>query len=176
MKIIKNNFNDINKIDNFTPSYPRKLICETCGSELEYEESDMRMGLYGCMHVDCPLCGNENMIEDNEHNITLTKNNIEFPTHFSHSSKENGAVDVCNNKYVKNLVNEAIEYFKRNKDESYWFSGSGNTMVFVFKFDDDEDYDIFVCPNYYETYIPFQSEDYGGNNGQYKAYKLCERE
>lgn len=180
MKVLKNNFNEpLNEINEviykFEP-YPRSITCEECGSELEYDKSDMRMGMYGCNFIDCPLCGYDNMLEDNEYNIALTKDNVQFPVHFHHSSKETGAKDICNNTHIKECIKEAIEYFRTDKNEFVYLTSAGNTSVFVFKFDDDEDYEVFVCPDFYTTYIPFEQEDYGGNNGRGEIYKLCESE
>lgn len=161
MKVLKDNFNTtIHEAIKETNHYPRKHICDNCSSELEYEESDLKMGVLGCMNLKCPLCGYNNLIEDNEHNVTLTKDNVEFPVHFFHTSKEDGAVDVCNNEYVKKCIKESINNLRRNKNEFYHFTGTGNTMVFVFRFDGDEEYNIIVTNNYYETYIPFEEEDY----------------
>jgi hypothetical protein len=165
MKVLKNNFNEIavaheTKMD-FKP-YPRLFTCENCDSELEYEESDLRMGVLGCMHLDCPLCGYENMLEDNESNIELTKDNVRFPVHFFHTSKEDGAVDICDNEHVKKYINDAINYFRENKDDNDfdYHVATGNLSVHVRRFEGDEDYYVEVTNNYYNTYIPFESEDY----------------
>lgn len=164
MKILKDNYSDesylVKREVKKYKSYPRKLECEECGSELEYEESDIHMGALGCMHLKCPLCGNENMLEDNEHNIELTYKNIEFPTHFFHHSKETGAVDICNNEEVKKYISNAIKYFRENKDDYHCESGSGNLYVSVHRYSGDEDYYVVVSNNYYDTYIPFKKEDY----------------
>lgn len=168
MKVLKNNFNEIASHVtevNFKP-YPRKLICESCESELEYEESDMEVGVLGVMHVKCPLCGYNNMLDGNENDVTLTKDNIEFPRHFFHTSKEDGAVDTCNNEYVKKCIKDAINYFRENKDEISYYTGTGNTMVFIYRYSDDNEYYVVVTNNYYSTYIPFESEDY------YKLIKM----
>ena len=162
MKVLKDNYTQSN-IDEITENkkpYPRKIVCEHCGSELEYEESDLRIGFLGCAHLDCPLCNGENMIEENENTITLTKENVEFPTHFWHTSKETGAVDCCDNENVKNAVNKAINYFRENKNELYWFTATGNLYVGVSRYEGDESYEIVVTNNYYETSIPFEREDY----------------
>lgn len=164
MKVLKNNYNG-SKIavayeSIIKPKYPRKLECDGCESELEYEESDIEMGVLGCMHVKCPLCGYDNMLDDNEHNITLTLNNVEFPTHFFHTSKENGAVDVCNNNKVKKFINNAINYFRANKNDFAYEAATGNLTVHVYRYDEDEDYHVVVSNNYYDTYIPFEKEDY----------------
>lgn len=156
MKVLVNNYNkeDIEQIKT------HKFTCENCSSELEYDESDITIGVYGAAHVRCPLCDYNNMIEDEEYDITLTKDNIEYPTHFYHTSKELGAVDICDNEHVKEAINDAIKYFRNNKDEDeyYWLTASGNMHVVVFRFEDE--YDIVVTDNYYSTYIPFEQEDY----------------
>ena len=98
------------------------------------------------------------MLEDEEYDIDLTKDNIEYPIHFYHTSKELGAIDICDNKHVKEAINDAIRYFRNNKNETYWLTASGNMHVIVFRF--DEEYDVVVTDNYYSTYIPFEQEDY----------------
>lgn len=179
MKVLRNNFGNgkIDAIETIMNPYPRKHECENCGSELEYDESDIYIGVYGAAHIKCPLCNYENMLDGNENDIKLTKDNIEFPTHFHHTSKYTGAVDTCNNEYIKKRIREAIEYFRNNKNEFAWFSGSGNTMIFVYRMDDDEDYDVMVTNDYYSTTIPFEKKDYGITSGENSIlYKLSERE
>ena len=154
MKVLVNNYNkeDIGQIET------RKFTCENCSSELEYDESDITIGVYGAAHIRCPLCEYNNMLEDEEYDIDLTKDNIEYPIHFYHTSKELGAIDICDNKHVKEAINDAIRYFRNNKNETYWLTASGNMHVIVFRF--DEEYDVVVTDNYYSTYIPFEQEDY----------------
>lgn len=162
MKVLKDNYKKDNYIEetkNVEP-YPRKLTCVNCGSELEYEEQDIRIGSLGCVYVDCPLCGYDNMLDSHENELTLTVNNVEFPTHFWHTSKETGAVDCCNNEEVKKRIHEAIDYFRQNKDEFYWYASSGNLRVSVEKWDGDGQYEVIVTNNYYSTLIPFELEDY----------------
>ena len=161
MKVLKNNYkNEIDmKIED--KPYPRKLICESCHSELEYEKIDTRIGALGCVYIDCPLCGYDNMLlDEDEQGIDLTVNNIEFPTHFFHASKETGAVDVCNNKEVKECIHKAVNYFRENKDEYTWYTQYGNLFVQVYRYEGDENYWVLISNNYYDTYIPFESEDY----------------
>lgn len=164
MKVLKNNYeNYIEKNvekKKIVERYPRKYICQSCGSELEYDKSDLRVGELGLVFLDCPLCGHSNILEDNEFTITLTKENTEFPTHFHHCSVETGAVDVCNNEKVKEYINKAIDYFRKNKNEFVWFASTGNLHITVFRWDGDECYDVIVTNDYYDTYIPFEDEDY----------------
>ena len=160
MKVLKNNYN---KEETYTREdiieYPRMLTCDTCSSELEYEENDIIIGSLGCGYVHCPCCGRNNLIDDYE-GIVLTKDNVEFPTHFFHTSKETGAVDCCNNEEVKKYIHEAIEYFRKNKNKYNWYCCTGNLFVAVWRYDGDESYWVAVTNNYYETYIEFEEEDY----------------
>ena len=162
MKVLKNNHDETATIaaDTTNKPYPRELVCENCQSELEYEESDLRMGEYGCMHLKCPLCGYDNMIDDNENNVTLTVDNIEFPLHFHHISTET-AVDICDNEHVKKYLYKAIDYFRKNKEEYDWGSWiTGNLYIHVHKYSGDEQYDVVVSNNFYNMHIPFEPEDY----------------
>lgn len=162
MKVLKNNYNELETVSESTTiePYPRHLTCEGCMSELEYEKSDLRMGYLGCMHLDCPLCGCSNMLEDNENNIDITADNIEFPSHFWHTSKETGAIDRCNAEEVRREIKRAIEYFRKNKDEFDWSSSCGNLYVCVRRYDGDEVYEVTVSNNFYHTEITFKKEDY----------------
>lgn len=163
MKVLKNNF-DNGRVAAYetivVPRYPRKLECEECGSELEYDESDLQRGVYGAMHIQCPLCGYNNMLDGNENDIKLTKDNILFPVDFHHTSTECGAVDTCKNDFVRECIQKAIHYFRTNKKEFAYYTGTGNTMIYVFRLDGDEEYEVVVANDYYETYIPFEEEDY----------------
>lgn len=162
MKVLKNNYKEgqiaVAHESTIKP-YPRKLECEKCGSELEYEESDINIGVYGAAHVLCPLCGYNNMLDGDEHDITLTKDNIEFPIHFHHTSKETGAVKISNEE-IKNRIRNGVNYFRTNKDEHYWFTESGDTHVSVVRYEGDKDYEVLVTKDFYSTYIPFEEEDY----------------
>lgn len=137
----------------------KKFVCEYCDSELEYEESDIRFGALGCACINCPCCGEENVLYEEE-GLQLTQDNVEFPTHFFHTSKETGAVDCCNNKEIKKYIRKAIDYFRNNKDENNWFCCTGNLYIDVSKWEGDENYWVVVSNNYYDTYIPFEKEDY----------------
>jgi len=162
MKILKDNYaKSTNETEVKFEPYPRKLTCENCGSELEYEESDLRIGALGCVYLDCPLCGNDNMLEENEKAITLTRDNIEFPTHFFHTSAKVKAVDVCNNERIKQEIHRGIDYLRKHKDEFAWLMQTGNLYVAIYRYDGtDKEYEVIISNDYYDTYIPFESQDY----------------
>lgn len=162
MKVLVDNYkkNDYVEMNRRIESYPRKMVCECCNSELEYEESDIKIGAFGCAYIACPLCGSTNFVDDSEKELTLTVNNVEFPTHFWHTCKENGAVDCCNNEEIKKYIREGINYFRNNKDDYSWFTATGNLYIRVDRCDGDESYEVMVTNNYYETSIPFETTDY----------------
>lgn len=160
MKVLKNNYNYEEKVIKNTDMYPRKIVCECCESELEYEKSDIKNGAFGCAYITCPLCDSQNFIDDGENELTLTKDNVEFPTHFWHTCKENGAVDNCNSNEVKTAIKRGIGYFRQNKNESHWSTQCGNMYVSVNRWEDDEQYEINVTNDFYTTDIPFEAADY----------------
>ena len=151
--------NDKHNHVKHTESKPKtyKITCEHCDSELEVEDDDISVGMYGMGYVVCPCCGEETSADELADYFPLTKDNVEFPTHYYSFSDGVHIDDDTVNKWVK----ECIEEFDPN-DENDWcrFTGSGDTMVFVSKLDEDEEYDVYVCKNYYETFIPFDK-----NNG-----------
>lgn len=155
MKVLKNNYNTV-----FAEDIEKELICEVCRSELEYEESDIVVGQYGCAFVECPLCGYKNYLDDDKHEVVLTKDNVEFPTHFSHTSEETGAVNCCTNNEIKGYINNAIEYFRKNKEAEHWFCCTGNLYISVTRWEGDENYWVVVSNDHYDTYIPFEAADY----------------
>ena len=162
MKVLVDNYkkNDYAEMNRRIESYPRKMVCECCNSELEYEEVDIKIGAFGCAYIKCPLCNSTNFIDNSEKELTLTARNVEFPTHFWHTSVETGAVDCCNNEEVKRAIYKAISYFRENKDAESWITATGNLCVHVNRFEGDEDYDVLVTKDYYETHIPFEEADY----------------
>ena len=162
MKVLKDNYSKMNINDDIKTiqPYPRKLICEVCGSELEYEESDLRIGALGGVYLDCPLCQNDNMIDSHENELTLNADNIEFPTHFFHTSKENGAVDCCNNETIKREIRRGIDFLRKNRQNFSWMTEHGNLHIDITRFDGGEEYTVFVSNDYYSTYIPFEPKDY----------------
>jgi len=160
MKVLKDNLKKATYVEEVNNNYPRQLVCERCGSELEYDKNDISVGEYGCAFVRCPLCGYDNYLEDGENDVNLTMDNVEFPTHFARFSEMTGAVDCCNNENVKMYIRQAINYFRQNKNEFVWYCGTGNLLVTVYRYDGDENYWVVVSDNHYDTYIPFEEKDY----------------
>ncbi|MBO5828743.1 MAG: hypothetical protein J6R59_09860 [Paludibacteraceae bacterium] len=161
MKVIKNNYNmKEDKVVNVKP-YPREVTCEHCGSILEYDKSDVIIGELGIAYILCPLCNKDTCTYQEDEDVTLTIDNIEFPVHFHHVSEATGAVDCCNNEKVREYIRKAIEYFRENKEEfDYGGHISGNFYIQVHRYSGDETYEVTVSNDFYSTDIPFESEDY----------------
>lgn len=159
MKVLKDNYNEtVEEIKRLKAEpYPRKLSCEKCESELEYDKSDKETGEYGLYYIKCPLCNHDNYLDEGE---DITVENIEFPTHFGHTSDEN-AVDCFNNETIKKYIREAITFFRKNKEVFDWGGHiTGNLYLSVNKYSGDEMYEITASNDFYHTCIPFEAEDY----------------
>lgn len=160
MKILKDNYN--NRTEKmFKNSDPKllKIHCDQCGSELEITKDDTHIGWLGALFVTCPCCGEESMVDELE-GITLTVNNLEFPVHFNRINKDMRQVVENNPEEVVKEIKRAIAYFRKHKDEYYWFTSHGDLFVVVFRYEGDEEYSVMVTKDFYETEIPFQLEDY----------------
>ena len=154
IKIIKNNYK-IQPNEELIKNNKIRIHCSKCDSELEITEEDTHIGWMGARFITCPCCGEESMVDELD-GITLTKDNVKFPTHYYSFNK---AVNIDDDT-INKLVKECIERFDPN-DENDWvrYIGSGDTMVFVFKFSEDAGYNVYVCKNYYETFIPFNENN-----------------
>ena len=154
MIVLKDKHNRIEQEKSKPKTY--KITCENCESELEVEDDDIKVGTYGMGYVVCPCCGEKTYPDEFADRFPLTKDNLRFPIHYSSYNKAIRVDDDTINKWVK----ECIDRFDPN-DENDWlrYAGSRDTMVFVFKFDKDKEYDVYVCKNYYETFIPFNEND-----------------
>lgn len=139
MKVIKHN----------KDSYPRRVICSDCGSELEYEDSDVLTGPFGCDIISCPVCRTTINVERCA--PTLTIQNIKYPRDFSDMAE--GAVDIPNEK-IQEWMQECLVSLAEDPDSlsGYTFITSGNSIVFAFKFEDA--YQVYVAKNYSYATIP----------------------
>ena len=158
IKVIQNNFNKINSNKPVSPSTIH-TFCEHCDSELEFTKDDTHIGWLGAAYITCPCCGNESMVVELD-GIALTKDNIEFPVHFLRCNKGMRYVKEVSNEEVVKEICKGIEYFRKNKDEYYWYTSRGDLFMILFRYAGDEEYFVVVTKDFYETYIPFEGEDY----------------
>ena len=157
MIVLKDKHNHVTQRQDESKPKTYKITCEHCNSELEVEDDDIQVGAYGMGYVVCPCCGEATYADELADYFPLTKDNVEFPVHYYSFNKAVSIADNTINKWVK----ECIETFDSNdENDCVRYTGSGDTMVFVFKlFDGDKEYDVYVCKNYYETFIPFNKNN-----------------
>lgn len=135
--------------------FPLRVCCEHCKSELEIDESDVWVGPFGAMWYTCGVCG-EKCMADEIPGITLTPDNIEFPTHFYHFGEK--AVELTPDE-IKKYIKIAINYFRNNPENFCYYTGSGDTMVVVLNYSGDKEYHVSVAKGYYDIEIPYTDED-----------------
>ena len=61
MKILKNNCNE-EKVKNIAKTF--NVRCDKCDSELEITKEDTHIGWLGAVHITCPCCGEESMVDE----------------------------------------------------------------------------------------------------------------
>ena len=158
IKIIKNNYNSQPKKEPVKNDKIR-IHCSECDSELEIVEEDTHIGWMGARFITCPCCGEEAMV-DKLDGITLTKDNLEFPVHFIRTAKGLRHVVEVNSDEIIKEIQRGITYFRENKDEFCWYTTYGDLFLVVFRYSGDEEYSVMATKDFYETYIPFEDEDY----------------
>ena len=159
IKVLKDNSKNVEVKEENTTLYPLKIKCSECDSELEITEEDTHIGWMGARFINCPCCGNEAMVEEWD-GITLTKDNLEFPVHFNRTAKGLRHVVEVNSDEIIKEIQRGITYFRRHKDEYYWYTSHGDLFLIVFRYSGDEEYFVMATKDFYETYIPFEDEDY----------------
>lgn len=159
MEILKNNYEyKKQKIKNQNTVFD--VVCDNCGSELRVEEKDTHIGCFGAAYITCPCCKEESFVEEIK-GITLTKDNFKFPLHFLRTNKDMRNVKEVSFSEIENEIKKGIDYLRSSNEENdYWYISYGNLFVVIFKYAGDEEYFILVTQDFYETYIPFEEEDY----------------
>ena len=148
MRVIKNN---VNKSD-----FPKKIECENCGSELEIDESDVKIGYIGLYYVDCPVCNKQAYIYDLD-GINVIKDNIKFPDHFYHFGDGGKRLDDVE---IEEYIREGIEWHRKNPNQFVWDGGTGDSDIAIYNYPGDEMYRIVVAKGYYSCEIKYETEDY----------------
>lgn len=157
MKVLKDNYSTTEYVEQ-----TNKIVCGDCESELEFDKSDVEIGVSGCAYVKCPLCKHDNFLGDyriDGFDLELTVDNLEFPKHFYRFSKASGAVEITD-KEVEKRIHEAIKHLRYNDEQDYYVTSSGDTMVLVLRLDGDESYFVSVSKDHYNVDIPYEPIDY----------------
>ena len=134
MKVIKKN-------EVETSEYPKRIVCEHCDAELEYDKDDEFIGQWGMKCITCPECNEDCFVSD--HRVEPPNWKTTFDHVNSATAKELKNEDI--QEYIDNcykyLMNEA-------KPGDFYMTGSGDTMVFGFRYEDTVD--LYVTRDYYE--------------------------
>ena len=147
----------LNKEKEKSISWPQKVVCEYCETELEIDKEDIIIGVLGMPYIKCPVCKRmANVMDYGIDGIDITKDNIEFPRHFFHSID---GVDLTNDE-IREYIGHGIEYFRRNPDSFCYETGTGNTHIMINNYSGDKNYYVVVTKDYYDTFIPYEAEDY----------------
>ena len=121
--------------------YPKRIICDHCGAELEYDKDDEFIGQWGIRAVCCPECMKDVFVSD--HRVEPPNWKATFDHVNSATAKElkNEEIQEYIDNCYKFLMNEA-------KPGDSYMMGSGDTMVFGFRYEDAVD--LYVTRDYYE--------------------------
>lgn len=155
MKILKDN----SKNRKVEEQKTIKVTCSECDSELEITKEDTHIGCEGARFITCPCCSEESIVDEME-GITLTKDNIEFPIHFSRTTKGMRHVVEASSDEIIKQIQEGITYFRNCKNTFCWYSCYKDLFVMIFRYSGDDAYFVVVTKDFYETHIPFEKEDY----------------
>lgn len=154
MKVIKDN----------TENKPIRITCPSCGSVIEYDETDVYVDL-GYKWVTCPCCNKEIWLPENDDgDVEITTKTVHYPDSFFHFTPEDKVAHVPSDDWVNNTIKQLIAETHKSKDPyEYMYSGTGTKMVFVRKLPDEitgkEIYDIVVANDYHEiNYVPYEEK------------------
>ena len=101
----------LNKEKEKSISWPQKVECEYCETELEIDKEDIIIGVLGMPYIKCPVCKRmANVMDYGIDGIDITKDNIEFPKHFFHSID---GVDLTNDEIQLLALYMKHEWIKR---------------------------------------------------------------
>ena len=152
MKVIKNTLQTTNNdIINFDFK-PIDCLCDNCKStfviESKQDIKDLQgdYGWSGILNVTCPCCGEKT---DVDYSMKLTKNNIEYPKHFTFLNKERHTVHIKDEE-IQRKVREFIGKLEKS-DMDFLYTEYGDMFLIVFK--EDDGYYAVVTNDYKNCYV-----------------------
>ena len=125
----------------------RRCKCPHCGCTIGYEEEDVSPMKNG-FGIICPKC-DENIIL--EHCCPY-----EFPKtfyHFGDSQNANHISDEQINQWIKNGLH-AMKMNRKNEDGDLWYTGSGDTEIWMYR-EDADSICVNVAQNYYSASVDY---------------------
>ena len=128
--------------------FPKRIKCDNCQAELEYDKDDVFIGEWGMKYIHCPCC---------EENIPVSEDRympITWPTTFQHTSKEN-AVEIDGER-VSDYVEEIKKKLMSSEPGDYTMISTGDCFVFGYK--TEEEIEIIVTKDYYSDFIDLNED------------------
>lgn len=111
---------------------PKPITCDSCGAELEYEDSDLKVGLWGHKGFECPECGD----------FVFCSDRVSEPIYPLTFYKPKNPVELQDHE-VNELLRDVIAKLKNCEVGEFSFCSTGDTTVIGLKFEDEDDY--YVC-------------------------------
>ena len=131
----------INRNETKEADYPKRIICDHCGAELEYDKDDEFVGQWGMRSVSCPECMGDVFVSDHRIEPPNWKATFDHVNSATEKELKNEEIQEYIDNCYKFLMNEA-------KPGDFYMTGSGDTMVFGFRYEDTVD--LYVTRDYYE--------------------------
>ena len=140
------------KVLNQRPSikgeFPKRIRCEKCNAELEYNKDDVFIGEWGMKYIHFPCC-EENILVSEDRYMPIT-----WPTTFCHTNKEN-AVEIDDER-VSDYVAEIKKNLMSRESGDYNIISTGDCFVFGYK--TEEEIEIIVTKDYYSDFIELNED------------------
>lgn len=138
-------------VDCITPDLKPPFFCDKCRKEFN---TLPHIGADGSLFATCPKCNNEVWVGEG---IELNPQNIEYPKHFYTYNNEDTVI--ISDKRIQEWVREAAA--KLDKDNDYYFTGAGDTLVIAVKADESvSECTIYVCKGYSECNFKISKEKF----------------
>ena len=135
MKVIKKN-------EAKTSEYPKRIVCDHCGAELEYDKDDEFVGLWGIRAVCCPEC-HECVWVGEKREVTP-----QWCSTFGHT--DYSTAKELKDEEIQEMIDKC--YAKIMSDEwkpgDFYITGCGDTLIFGVKFEDEVN--VYVTRDYWE--------------------------
>lgn len=129
---------------------PKRIVCDSCGSELEYEPIDVYYGSDGSF-IDCPVCGKYVCVDKKEeHHIPVYPVDGDNDFYFFEGGLPMTDKEI--NERIKQMCDEWASLDDGEERNNYVnITGTGDTIIIAVASGEDEHLEIYVCKNYAEA-------------------------
>lgn len=135
MKVIK-------KSEVKETGYPKRIICDHCGAELEYDKDDEFIGLWGIRAVHCPECNEDVWIGDQREVSPQWKTTFDFTSAITAKELDDAEIQELVDKCYEKLTSDGWQ------PGDHYLTQCGDTMVFGVKYEDE--INVYVTRQFWE--------------------------